>query len=119
MGQIIARREIGMNVGGRLTAAFKDGPMVKYVDVMPDNSLEVRTFEGNVLYTERALVGEHDLAIRSLDVETSSQDGRLVFIVGGFTAGTGNSLRLVVKADIKVAPRMDYGDDDNTLDDVP
>jgi hypothetical protein len=118
MGKIVAKRIIGANQGGRVNAAFKDGIYARYVDVVSGNKLQVTDTEGNVIYTEYGLTGENGLSIHSLDVETSSFDGSVLFIVGGFTAETDNSVRYVVKADYHVAPEMVYGAPGNTVDDV-
>lgn len=119
MGQIVNERSIGQNTNGRVAAAYPDGAVKRYVDVLPDNAIEIRSQEGALLYTERALQQRPGYVARTLDVEVSAVSGLVLLILGGFIVNEGESRRVTIRTDLRAEPELRYGEPGNALDDVP
>ena len=108
MGRIVSDSITPGNQGARYAGSFKDGKFIRRIEGRQDNTLIVFDTENNELYRETSLRGIGPFAVRTVSTETSSFDGSLVLIVGGFTPDTDNSRVVTIVTDYKISPPTWY-----------
>ncbi len=117
MGRIVSDDIIDGDQNGRVAGEFKDGTQTRRIELLQGNVIVFKSVEGQELYREQPLPS--DFAARTVSADHSSFTGHVVLVIGGFTVNSGNARVLTIATDYKIAPAIEYGAPNNTVDDIP
>lgn len=89
----------------RRGATFKDGRLIRYVELHDRNEIVFTDTEGNRLYVTTLLLDQPGFIVQSVTAETSSfGTPHIVLTFYGFTEGSDTTRKIVLSTDYQVAP---------------